>query len=77
MRIAVRIEGEVVLNVVHVEGKFISKDEIIDILNDHLDDVFGAAFDEMQDPDLQGIGDEGLSVYDIVEADGAFEVVLS
>ena len=77
MKIVLTVKGEVTLNVVHIEGKFVSKDEILADIADQIDELLMGAADDVMDADLQGIGDEGLSVYEIEDSDGVWEVVLS
>ncbi len=76
MRITLNVDGEITLNVVRVEGKFVSKDEIIDTLAEFANDAVALLHAEILEADFQGIGDEGLSVYDIEDSDGEFEAVI-
>ncbi len=76
IKVIAKIEGEVTIRLTHVEGKFVSKDEILDILTEHLDDLFTVAQDEIEMADVSGIGDDMMSIYEL-EVDAGLEVVLS
>ncbi len=76
IKLIAKIEGEVTIRLTHVEGKFVSKDEVIDTLAEFANDAVALFHAEILEADFQGIGDEGLSVYEIEDSDGEFEAVI-
>ena len=61
MRLTITIIGEIDVDLRHISGKFASKDDAIDMIEDQITDVL----DDLTEFDVDGIGADGDSEYEL------------